>query len=170
MNLNSLVTQAHQSFSKFWTARDARERSMLAAAAMVTMLGLTYAVLISPALNGRQQLSKSLPQLRQQAAQLQAMSREVATLAGKSALPVPTVSKESVEAALAQKGLKPQSVTLTGDLARVQLAGVSFASTLEWLVEMQKTAMLSVVEANIVALAQADAVDATLTLRQQRIE
>jgi general secretion pathway protein M len=59
---------------------------------------------------------------------------------------------------------------LTGDYAKVQLAAVSFASMLAWLDEMQRTAMLAVVDANIVALTQADLVDATLTLRQARNE
>jgi type II secretory pathway component PulM len=36
---------------------------------------------------------------------------------------------------------------------------------MNWLVEMQKTALLSVVDANIVALAQPDMVNATFTLR-----
>ena len=80
------------------------------------------------------------------------------------------ISRESIEAALALKGLKAQSVMLTGDFVKVQLTAVSFANTLGWLDDLQKTAMLSVVDANVVALAQADMVDATLTLRQQRNE
>ncbi len=59
---------------------------------------------------------------------------------------------------------------LTGDFAKVQLASVSFAGTLNWLDDMQKTALLSVVDASIVALAQPDMVNATFTLRQQRNE
>ena len=41
---------------------------------------------------------------------------------------------------------------------------------LDWLDEMQKTARLSVVDANIVALPAVDSINATLTLKQQRIE
>lgn len=170
MKFKRVIDQATLSFSKFWEARETRERLTLTVAAVAIMLGLAYAVLIAPALNGREQLSKNLPQLRQQAALLQAMSREAATLAGKPDIPLTAFSEESIEAALARKGLKVQSVTLTGDLVRVQLPAVPFAGMLEWLDEMQKTAMLSVVQANIVALAQAGSVDATLTLRQQRIE
>lgn len=167
MNLNSLLNQSMQSFSEFWAARDAREHLMLAAAAVVGALSLIYATMIDPAITGRERLNNNLPVLRQQVAQLQALAKEAAALFGKPAQPMAAISKESIEAALSRKGLKPQSVMLTGDFAKVQLIAVSFADTLGWLDDMQKTALFSVVEANIVALAQADKVDATLTLRQQ---
>lgn len=170
MNLTNLLNQSGQSFSEFWAARNARERAMLAAATIVVALGLIYALLIAPALTGREQLSKNMPVLRQQVAQMQALSKEVKALSGISAPPIPAMSKESIEAALARKGLKPQSVILTGDLAKVQLAAVSFAGTLSWLDDMQKNALLSVTDANIIALAQADIADVTLTLRQPRNE
>ena len=166
MNLTSLLNQSSQSLAEFWMARNARERVILAAAAGAAALGLFHALLIDPALTGRDQLHKTLPELRQQAAQLQVLSKEAAALSGKSAAPVTAISGESIKTALVRKGLKPQSVLLTGDLAKVQLTGVSFAGTLEWLDDMQKTARISVVDANIVALAQPDMVNATFTLRQ----
>jgi len=166
MNLTGLLNQSRQSFSEFWAVRDARERAMLAVAALVVTVGLAYALLIDPALSGRDQLNKNLPVLRQQVAQMQASSKEAAALSGKSASPLIAMSKENIEAALARNGLKPQSVMLTGDFAKVQLSAVSFAGTLNWLDDMQKTALLSVVDANIVVLAQPDMVNATFTLRQ----
>jgi general secretion pathway protein M len=168
MNLTGLLNQSRQSFSEFWAVRDARERAMLAVAALVVTFGLAYALLIDPALAGRDQLNKNLPVLRQQVAQLQALSKEAAALSGKSASPMIAMSKENIEAALARNGLKPQSVMLTGDFAKVQLAAVSFAGTLNWLDDMQKTALLSVVDANIVALDKPDMVNATFTLRQPK--
>lgn len=165
MNLAGLLNQSRQSFAEFWAVRDARERALLAVAALVVTFGLAYALLIDPALAGRGRWNKNLPELRQQVAQLQALAKEAATLSGKSTAPLMTMSKENIEAALARNGLKPQNVMLTGDFAKVQLAAASFAATLNWLDEMQKTALLSVVDANIVALAQADMVNATYTLR-----
>ena len=170
MSLANSMNRSAQSLSEFWNARDARERKLLAAASAVVALGLLYALLIGPALSGREQLSKSLPQQRLQVAQLQAMAREVAGLSAKAAPSVPPMSKENIEAALARKGLKAQTVALSGDVARVQLSSVSFAGLIGWLDDMQKTALLSAVEPNIVALAQPDMVNATLTLRQQKGE
>ncbi len=168
--MNSLLKLSRQSLSEFWAAREARERAMLVVAVVVIAFGLIYALLIDPALAGRNQLSKNLPVLRQQAAQLQALAKEAAALSGKSVAPVAVMSRESIEAALLRKGLKPQNVTLAGGVAKVQLAAVSFSGTLNWLDEMQKTAQLSVSDANIVALAQPGMVDVTLTLRQHRNE
>ncbi|MGC2049414.1 MAG: type II secretion system protein GspM [Gallionella sp.] len=170
MNLTGLMDRSRQSFSEIWAVRDARERAMLSAAAMVVVLGLTYLLLIDPALAGRDRMKNDLPHLREQVAQLQALSKEAAVLSGIAVPAAAPISKKIIEETLSQNGLKPKSVILTGDFAKVQLEAVSFASTLEWLDEMQKTAMLTVVDANIVALAQAGLVEVTLTLRQARSE
>jgi len=165
MNLTGLLDQSRQSFSEFWAARDARERAMLIVAALAVSFGLTYILLIDPALAGRNQLNKNLPVLRQQVAQMQSLSREAAALSVKTAAPLIAMSRENIEAALARNGLKPQSVMLAGDIVKVQLSAVSFAGTLNWLDDMQKTALLSVVDANIVVTDQPDTVNATFTLR-----
>jgi general secretion pathway protein M len=164
--MNRLV----QSLSEFWAARNVRERRFLIAAATVLLLGLLYSLLIAPPISGRDQLNKTLPGLRQQVAQVRALSQEAAGLSGQAALSVIPMSKTSLEASLARKGIKPQNVALTGDVAQVQLGSVSFAGTIDWLDDVQKTALISVVEAKIVALAQPDMVDVTLMLRQQKSE
>lgn len=166
MNLTGLPNQASLSFAEFWSARDARERTLLGVAALVVTFGLGYAVLIGPALSGRDQLNKNLPVLRQQVAQMRALSKQAALLALKPAVPPIAMSRESVEAALARNGLKAKNVLLNGDFAKVQLSSVSFANMLYWLDDMQKTSRLSVTDANIVALTQPDMVNATITLRQ----
>jgi general secretion pathway protein M len=164
------MNRLKQSLSTFWGERNQRERSMLVAAIAVVVAGLFYMLLIDPAVSGRQMLEKRLPALRQQAAELQAMAKDATALSGKAAAPTAAVTRESLEASLTRNGLKPQSVSLTGDLAKVQLSSASFAGITDWLDEMQRTARLSVAEATIEALAQADMVNATLTLRQQRSE
>jgi len=168
MNPADLLNRSSLSISEFWAARDARERAMLAVAALVVTFGLAYAVLIDPALTGRERLNRSLPVLRQQVAQMQALVKQAALLAEKPAAPTMPMTKENIEAALARNGLKAQNVMLSGDFAKVQLSAVSFANTLYWLDDMQKTARLSATDANIVALDKPDMVNATFTLRQQR--
>jgi general secretion pathway protein M len=162
------VNGLKQSVSTFWSERNQRERNMLLAAMMVVVFGLFYMLLIDPAMSGRKDLEKKLPALRQQAAEVQAMAKEASRLSGKTAAPAATVTKESLEASLARKGLKPQSVALTGEIVKVQLSSASFAGTIDWLDEMQRTARLSVVDANIETQAQPDTVNAILTLRRQR--
>jgi general secretion pathway protein M len=171
MSVAASMNRTAQTFSQFWNARNPRERSMLAAAVAVIILGLFYVLLIDPALSGRERLSASLPAMRQQAAQLQALSREAASLpAAADAAPSTPMTKESIDAALTRKGMKAQNVGLTGDVARIQLSSVSFAGLLDWIDDMQKSAGALVVDANIVALAQPDMVNATVTLRQRKTE
>ncbi len=165
MNLSGLLNRSRLSFAEFWTARDARERSMVAVAALVVIFGLGYAVLIAPAMAGREKLNKNMPLLRQQVAQMRALSGEAAGLAAKPATTQPALTRENIDAALARNGLKSQNVMLSGDFAKVQLANASFANTLYWLDEMQRTALLAVTDANIIALAAPDMIDATITLR-----
>ena len=61
-------------------ARNERERTILrvGAAALATLL--VYAIFFGPALSGRQKLSEALPRLRQQAAEMQALSKQAAEL------------------------------------------------------------------------------------------
>ena len=178
MNTPLLLSQFKKSFSEFWAARDARERLILTVAVVVTTLALIYILLIAPALSGRVQLDKNLLELRQQVAEMQALAK-VATalskapaqpLAGNSAALSATMTQENIEAALARNGLKPKSVMLNGGIVKVQLVSASFSGMLNWLDEMQKNVQLTVADANIVALAQPDFVDATLTLRRQERE
>lgn len=170
MSQANFLKQTRQSFGEFWTARAAHERKILAAGAGVILLTLVYSLLIDPAWNGRKQLNRELPGLRQQVAQLQSMSREAAALSEKSAHALPPIIESDIEAALARNGLKPQSVTLAGGITQVKLAAAPFSATMAWIEEMQKSALLSVAEANIVALSRPDMIDATLTLRQPRQE
>lgn len=165
MKQPGLFSQARLALAEFWAARAARERALLAAAAVFVALALCYAVLLDPALTGRAKLHKNLPELRQQVAQLQTLAGQAAQFSAQPA-PQVAVSEQGIKAALAQLGLQPQSVMLAGGLVKVQLNDASFAALLEWLNDMQKTMRLAVVEANIAALAQADRVSAALTLRQ----
>ena len=150
--------------------RNARERKVLIIASGLLLSALIYIFLIAPALNGRKQMNMSLPLLRQQVAQLQALSKKAAELSGKPVQTVENISREDIAASLARNNLESQTLHLNGDYVTVRLASVSFASTLSWLNDMQTSTQLFVHEAKIVALTQPDKVDVTMTLRQSRNE
>lgn len=152
----------------YWNARAPRERSILAALGGVVLLALLYLLLIEPALSGRAQLQKTLPGLRGQVSQVQGMSRELSATKPSGDAAAQPATRENIEASLTRAGLKAQSVTVTGELIRVQMNAVSFAGVAAWLEQVAKSLGISVSEASIVAQAQADTVNATLTLRQQR--
>lgn len=164
------MNELKASFARFWEARNGRERAMLAAAAAVLLFGLVYLLLIDPAVTGREQLSKNLPQLRQQAATMQALAKEAAGLTGQNAAEPAPMTKESVEASLQRKGLTAQNVSMTGDFARVQLNSAPFANLVDWVAEAQKTARIAVTEASVNSLPAVGMVNATLTLRQQKAQ
>lgn len=152
----------------FWEARKPRERNALIAAAVVILAALLYALAIAPAIEGRAQLHKALPALREQAAELQALAQTAVQFGDASVTPAPAPTRETIDSSLRDKGLKAQSIVVDGGLVRVQLTSASFSSLIEWLNDAQKTAHLAVIDASVVAQAAADTVNATLTLRQPK--
>jgi general secretion pathway protein M len=164
-------------WTTFWEARNARERSVLTIAGGLLLLLLVWLWLIDPALQGRAQLKKSLPALHAQLAQLQALTKEAAALpaasseansAGTTSASTSSLSRSLLESSLARKGMKAQTLEINGELVQMKFSGVSFAALIAWLGEMQAAAQLAVNDATVVALTQSDKVDASLSLRQQR--
>jgi len=149
-----------------WQERQPRERNALGLGAGVIVIALLYALLIAPAIEGRKQLQAALPLLRQQAAEMRGLAQQAVQFASTSAPAPAPATKESVEASLRDRGLKPQAVTVEGSLVRVQLTAASFAALLDWLGDAHRTARLAVVDTSITAQAAPDTVNATLTLRQ----
>ena len=150
----------------FWDARSGQERQLLAWGGATVLLALLYLVLIAPALDGRARLRQELPQLRLQAAEMQALSAQAVALAGQAPAPVASMSRDSLNSSLAARGLTPQSLAITGEYAKLRLSGVAFSSLIDWLAAQRREGRIAVQEANIVAQPAAGLVDATLTLRQ----
>ncbi|OBV37259.1 type II secretion system protein GspM [Janthinobacterium psychrotolerans] len=155
-----------QALLAFWAERTAQERKLLSIGAVVAGLALVYAVLFEPAWNGRIALQKSLPELRQQAAVLQSLAREAGELSRQAPVQVAPMNRESLDASLKARGLAPQSLSLTGEYARVQLNGVPFASVMLWLDGLRREGRIAVQDAKITAQGKAGMVDATLSLHQ----
>ncbi len=166
MNAAARIGQVRERAQAYWMARTGQERRFLAAGAVVVALALVYLVLLEPALEGRARLRNALPELRQQAAQLQVLASEASTLANTPAPAVTPVTRESLAASLSARGINPASLTMTGDYARLQLNGVSFANLMAWLDAQRRENRVTVQEASFTALAQDGQVDASLTLRQ----
>ena len=150
----------------YWLARTEQERKFLAIGAAVVLVALVYALLLAPAIEGRDRLQRSLPQLRQQAAQLQTMAAEAGALAANPAPPPAPMTREALTASLAQRSLVPGSLTLTGEYAKVQFNNVSFANLVAWLDAQRRENRIQVQDAAFTGLPAAGQVDASLTLRQ----
>lgn len=154
--------------SAFWQERNPREQILILYAAGVMVLSLLYGTLVDPPLSGRIQLQKSLPSLRQQAAQLQAMAREVATLTASAGPPPMEVTQPAIQEALERVGLKARSVSVNNDMVQLQFDSVSFSALMTWLEQMRREARLTPTDASFVAQAAPDVVNASLALKQQR--
>ena len=150
----------------YWLARTEQERKFLGVGAAIVVVSLVYALLLAPALEGRDTLQRSLPALRQQAAQLQTLAAEASTLAATPAPAAPPMTREALLASMGQRGLTAGSITMTGEYAKVQLNGVSFANLVSWLDAQRRENRIQVQDAAFTALAAVGQVDATLTLRQ----
>ena len=164
--VRAALTGQEQNLQAFWTERTQQERKLLAIVGVVAGLALVYPVCFEPAWTGRIALQKSLPELRQNAAQLQALAREAGELARQAPVQVAPMGRESLDASLKARGLTPQSLSLTGEYARVQLNGVPFASVMLWLDGLRREGRVAVQDAKITAQGKAGLVDASLTLHQ----
>ncbi len=164
--LSMALSQYQQGAAAFWQERTEQERSFLSVGAGAAALALVYALLIAPAVDGRAQLLKDMPQLRLDAAEIEALARQAGELSRQTPPPAPAMSRDSLSKSLAARGLAAQSVSLTGDYAKLQMSGASFAGLAAWLDGVRRDSRITVQDAAIVALPTAGLVDATITLRQ----
>ncbi len=169
--LNDSINDLRGSVAAFWSARTEQERRFLAVGGAVVGLALVYGLLIDPALSGRERLRKDLPQLRQDAAELQALATQAAQFDAQPPVQVAPVTRDALAATLAAQGLKPQNLAVTGDYVKTDFKDVPFAAVVTWLDAARRDSRLAVVEATFTALdgtdnASAGQVDAVLTLRQ----
>ena len=166
MSFATTIAQYRERANAFWLARTEQERRFLAVGGAVVLLALLYLLLVDPAVTGRAQLRRSLPQLRQQAAELQGMAQEANNLAHAPAAPVTPLTREALTASLSGRGLTPQSLSMTGEYIKLQLNNVSFANLVSWLDEQRRANRVLVQDAVATSLPAAGQVDASLTLRQ----
>jgi general secretion pathway protein M len=166
MNLAAGIGQLRERALAWWVVRTEQERMFLSIGAGVVLVALVYLVLVAPALDGRARLHAELPQLRQQDARLKALAAEAAALAGQPAPQVAPMTREALSASLSARGLTPASLTMTGEYAKLQFNGVSFAGLVAWLDAQRRENRVGLQDGAFAALAQPGQVDATLTLHQ----
>ena len=160
------INRLKDQLNLYWLARTEQERKYLTVGAAVVFGALIYMLFIDPAVTGRAKLRKELPELRQQAAQLQALALEAADIASQGVPQVTPMTREGLMASLAARGLKTDSLVMTGEFAKVNFTGVSFANLYAWTESQRREHRIGVLEAGVTASTPAGQVDATLTLRQ----
>lgn len=151
----------------FWQERTEQERRMLSIGGVVLGLGLFYGVLIDPAVEGRAKLRKDLPALRQQAAELQALGRTAMELKARTPIQANRATNDTLNAGLAANGLKASTLTISGELVKLEVKGAPFAAIAAWLDTVRRTDAITVQDANITATPMPGMVDAVFTLHQR---
>ncbi|NVM76051.1 general secretion pathway protein M [Duganella sp. SG902] len=150
----------------FWQVRTEQERKLLRIGGIVVGLALFYGLLIDPALSGRAALHKSLPELHQQAAEMQNMAREAQALQGQNDIAPTPMTRDNLNAGLAARGLNPQSLNVTGEYAKLQFTGAQYPGIVAWLDAIRVESRITVVDASFTAQDAPGVVNASLTLRQ----
>ena len=153
---------------KFWRERSLREQRLLSATAITICLTVIFFVLIEPALDGRQYDQRTLPQLRNQYAQMQSLATQVGKVSASLSTETTRVNREDIERSLASAGIKPTSLQLSDQQLSAEWTDISFSALTQWLQSTQRERAWSVVEATVAAKAGIDRVDAKLTLRPTR--
>lgn len=174
---DSLGRMSH-AWNAFWKARNRRERSMLIAALAVCVFGALYALTIDPAVSGTDSLRKSLPLLRQQAAQMRQLAQQLsrqpvappreAAAEGEPPAPI-AMTRESVDASLKLAGLSAAGIDVSESGMRLQFASVPPAGLIAWL-EQAQGQQLSVSEAQIDIPAEGEMAKASVTLTKTEEE
>jgi len=171
MSLKTSMAEATQAASRFWAERNLREQRILLAGMAAIVAALIYLLLVSPAQSGIERYQRSLPEMRQQVAQLQALTQEAVMLPqGEAAPAAAPLTREGLEAALQRRGLKAENLSVSGEIVRLQLPAASFTALTEWMNESRAAFQLAVTEATVTAQTTPDIVNASLTLRQQRAQ
>jgi general secretion pathway protein M len=167
MSVTSIFAQIRDQASLYWLARTEQERKFLSIGGAVAFAALVYALFIGPALDGRAELRKALPELRLQAATMQALALEASELAARPAPQVTPMTKESLTASLAARSITPtQPVAITGEFAKLQLNGVAFANLYSWLEAQRRENRITASDIALTAGTPVGNVDAVVTLRQ----
>jgi general secretion pathway protein M len=166
MSKQNPIQELRAQADAFWQVRTEQERKLLRIGGIVVGLALFYGVLVDPALSGRAALQKSLPQLRQQAAEMQAMAREAQALQSQNTIAPTPMTRDNLNSGLVARGLNPQSLNVTGEYAKVQFNGAQYAGIVAWLDAVRIESRISVVDASFTAQDAPGVVNASLTLRQ----
>ena len=166
MKAVTVVSQLKDQLALYWLARTEQERKYRAVGAIVVFAALVYMLFMAPALSGTEQLRAQLPQLREEAAKMQALAQEAGELARQPAPQVTPMTKETLGASLASRSLTPTSLVVSGDFAKLQLNGVPFAGLYGWLDAQRRENRIVAEDVAVTAGSPAGQVDAVLTLRQ----
>jgi general secretion pathway protein M len=159
------------SLRAFWDVRQPRERVWIAAAAIVLALAVLYLALIDPAVSAIARLQHSLPNLRAQSAELQALLAEARSLKSRPAVASSDAQQmqPAVEQSLAGAGLKAaRIVPLSSGPLQLTFTDVSYSAWSVWLARAERELGMHAINVTARASAAPGNADIDLALRSGR--
>ncbi|UUZ51285.1 type II secretion system protein M [Massilia sp. B-10] len=112
-----MIGQFKDQLALYWLARTEQERKYLTVGGATLAGVLVYMLFIGPALDGKAKLNKQLPQMRVEAATMQALAQEATELASRPAPAVSPMTRESLTASLTARAMTP---SLAADHRRIR--------------------------------------------------
>lgn len=152
-----------------WNKRELRERRILLAVGLLIVVSFVYLIGVQPAISNIKNLREFTPKLKQQAASMTMMAEQYGQLSKSMTESVPVMTRESIEASLTRRNIKTQSLTVVNDVVRFQVNVVAYANLMEWTLEMQRAARLTVDDIKLTSLTEPGQVSVVVSLRQQRV-
>lgn len=166
MNAAMRITMStRQRIVTAWQALTLRERRLLMVGSASLTLLLCWWWLIDPAIKTRKKIQQQLPELRAQAMQMRTLAQEVTNLPAAVPMAQP-LSRQELERALLESGLKAEQITLNDSLFIVSFSDVPFSALSDYLQKVQREQQLIVKEATVTARERIDRVDAKLSLKR----
>ena len=163
------VAQLKLELQASWQKRSSQERRIISVVGFLIVASIIYLIGFDPALRNIANLEKSYPVLKQQTAKMALMTQEYSIISQSLSENIPPVTRESIEASLLRRNIKAQSLSVSNDIVRVQANLATYSNMMEWLLEMQKAARLSVEDAKVTSLPEPGQVSFVITLRQQKV-
>ena len=135
----------------WWVGLARRERAMTAAAAAFVLLALVFLVAIEPAWKARVRLAAELPQLRAQAAEMDALALEAKGLKSRGvAVESVAAARGALEKSLAQASLGGVRIAVLDERrVAVSASGVPVSQWLAWTEEAARESRLRIATARI---------------------
>ena len=165
MSVVSAIAQLREQVTLYWLARTEQERKYLTVGGATIVGALVYMLFIAPPLEGRARLNAQLPAMRVEAARMQALALEAGELP-RQPVQVTPMTRETLSASLTARSLAPTSLVMSGEFAKLQLNGVSFAALYSWIDAQRRENRIEVQEIGVTAGSPAGQVDAAVTLHQ----
>lgn len=166
MNAAMRITMStRQRIVTAWQGLTLRERRLLMVGSASLTIFLCWWWLIDPAIKTRKKIQQQLPELHAQAMQMRTLAQEVTNLPAAAPVAQP-LSRQELERALLESGLKAEQITLNDSLFIVSFSDVPFSALSDYLQKVQREQQLIVKEATVTARERIDRVDAKLSLQR----